>query len=280
MHPIYNYIKQSLHGLYSDGEVSALSKWIATEVLGLSTVDLYAGKDSKFQSEKVERLEYILERLKLYEPLQYILGEAQFDGLSFRVSPAVLIPRPETAELVAWIAQDYSHHANPHILDIGTGSGCIPVSLARRLPCAKVSAWDISADALAVARSNAQANGVEVDFSLVDVLGTAIPDARVDVLVSNPPYITEMEKADMERNVTDWEPDIALFVPDDNPLLFYRRIAELGLTLLNSGGALYFEINRAYGCDTVCMMEQLGYTSVCMRKDDFGNDRMVKGILK
>lgn len=191
------------------------------------------------------------------------------------MSPSVLIPRPETEELVDWILSDNSQKGM-RVLDIGTGSGCIPISLASDMDAPLVSAWDISEEALKVAVANAELNSVNVDFSRVDVLSDEIPDVKVDILVSNPPYITDSEKSEMERNVLDWEPGLALFVPDNDPLKFYRRIAEIGKDILDNNGLLYFEINRAYGKDTVDMLLGLEYRDVELRKDISGNDRMVK----
>ena len=193
------------------------------------------------------------------------------------MTPSVLIPRPETEELVSWIVEDHPD-APVRILDIGTGSGCIPVSLAHRLPLSTVHAWDVSPEALEVARRNAIRNGVTVHFLQVDALQESWPSLNIDVLVSNPPYITEKERTDMERNVLDWEPELALFVPDNDPLLFYRHIARIGLDLLSPSGTLYYEINRAYGAETVSLLQQLGYHSVELRKDLSGNDRMVKAV--
>ena len=277
MHPIYTYIRQELSGFYPDAEAAAMAKYILTEKYQLSALDLYAGKDMNFSSEKLSEVNDILARLKLYEPLQYIIGETWFCGYRFKVTPAVLIPRPETAELIDWIVTD-NKRDGAHVLDIGTGSGCIPVSLALMMDSPVVSAWDISEEALAVASENARVNNADVAFSRVDVLGTDIPDIKVDILVSNPPYITESEKKDMERNVLEWEPDLALFVPDDNPLRFYKRIAELGLDILNDGGLIYFEINRAYGSETVDMLASMGYKDIELRKDLSGNDRMIKAL--
>ena len=280
MHPIYNYIKESLAPVYPEGETSAMTKWILTDVFGMSTVDLYTGKDNDFSSDMRERLEDILTRLRQHEPLQYILGTTSFCGLPFSVDANVLIPRPETEELVNWIVTDHNQRHHVRVLDIGTGSGCIAISLAKMLDEAQVSAWDISEGALTVAATNAQRNAVGVDFCRVDVLSEFIPQGDYDVVVSNPPYITISEKKDMEDNVMDWEPHTALFVPDADPLLFYRRIAELSRQLLSDGGGLYFEINRAFGQPTADMMTALGYADVRVRKDFFGNDRMVKGIWK
>ena len=279
MHPIYHYIKDNLREAYTPSEGAALAKWILTDVFHLSTMELYGDKGTNFPENQQKRLADILARLKKYEPLQYILGEARFCGHTFRVTPDVLIPRPETEELVEWIV---ASHPGPksRILDIGTGSGCIPIVLAACLPEATVSAWDISEAALQVARANAAANGVTVTFTQADVLADGLPPVgKVDILVSNPPYVTERERAEMLPNVLDWEPGLALFVPDEDPLRFYRRIARIGRELLAAGGALYVEINRAYGADIVRLLEKLGYTSVELRKDFADNDRMIKAIL-
>ena len=278
MHPIYTHIKQSLAGIYSDSEASALAKWILTEVFCLSTIDLYAGKDMNFSTKEYAKLEDILSRLKRYEPLQYILGKTTFCGLPFEVAPGVLIPRPETEELVDWIISDYLEKSEVRILDIGTGSGCIPITLARSLKNSKVTSWDVSPEALAIAERNKRLNEVEITLAQIDIFDSTLPEIHADVLVSNPPYVTEKERSDMERNVLDWEPELALFVPDRDPLLFYRRIAEVGCDILSSGGILYYEINRAYGSETVTLLEQMGYKSVELRKDQFGNDRMVKAL--
>lgn len=278
MHPLYTYIKQSLVDIYPESETSALARWILTDVFCLSTTDLYTGKDTDFSKNEHERLEDILSRLKRYEPLQYILGKTTFCGFPFEVRPGVLIPRPETEELVEWIVQDWEGENEICILDVGTGSGCIPITLARKLCKAQVISWDVSEEALAVARRNSVLNGVKVALERVDVLDDRLPEIQVNVLVSNPPYITLKERAEMERNVLDWEPELALFVSDDDPLLFYRRIAEVGLDILVDEGALYFEINRAYGKETVVLLEQMGYRQVELRKDLSGNDRMIKAL--
>lgn len=277
MHPIYTYIRQELSGFYPEAEAAAMAKHILTEKFQLSALDLYAGKDMNFSSEKLSEVNDILARLKSYEPLQYIIGETWFCGFRFKVTPAVLIPRPETAELIDWIVEGGKGEGK-RVLDIGTGSGCIPVSLALMMDAPVVSAWDISEDALAVAAANARMNNTDVTFGRVDVLGTEIPDIKVDIIVSNPPYITESEKVDMEKNVLEWEPDLALFVPDNDPLRFYRRIAEIGLKILDDGGMIYFEINRAYGKETVEMLSGMGYKDIELRKDLSGNDRMIKAL--
>ena len=260
MHPVYVHIKKELSPFYAEEEASAMAKWISSDILHLSTLELYTGKDMNFSTKEWEELEDILRRLKQREPLQYILQEASFCGMSFHVEQGVLIPRPETEELV------------------GTGSGCIPVSLAQLLPEAQVSSCDVSAEALRIAAMNVKRYGDKVTLFCADILKEELPECQVDVLVSNPPYITESERTDMEANVLDWEPELALFVPDSDPLRFYRRIARKGLDWLSEGGALYFEINRAYGAETVRMLEALGYRQIELRKDLSGNDRMIKAI--
>lgn len=262
---------------YPQEEASALAKRILADVFHFSVTELYAGKDINFCQKDRDVLEDILSRLKKYEPLQYILGECVFCGLTFGVIPGVLIPRPETAELTGWILTDCSGQ-DVSILDVGTGSGCIAISLAHHLKTAKVSAWDISEKALQVARDNAERNGVDVSFRKVDILHGEVPGIQVDVLVSNPPYVTESERTDMEPNVLEWEPAQALFVPDADPLLFHRTIARHGLKMLKKGGTIYFEINRAYGKKTEEVLVRLGYRDVELKKDSYGNDRMIKAI--
>ena len=277
MHPIYTYIRQELSGYYPDAEAAALAKYILTEKFQLSALDLYAGKDMNFSSENLSEVNDILMRLKSYEPLQYIMGETWFCGFRFKVTPSVLIPRPETSELIDWIVDD-NKREEISVLDLGTGSGCIPISLSLMMNSPVVSAWDISEQALSVASENARMNNVDIAFSRVDVLSTDIPDIKTDIIVSNPPYITDSEKTDMERNVLEWEPGLALFVPDDDPLRFYRRIAEIGIDILNCEGLIYFEINRAYGKETVEMLSSMGYRNIELRKDLSGNDRMIKAV--
>ena len=276
MHPIVHEIRDALSGIYPPSEALSLAKMLLVEVFDFSTLELYGGKDKEISGKRRDVLDEMIRRLKKNEPIQYIIGVESFCGLTFEVNPSVLIPRPETQELVGWIAGDCEEKEACRILDIGTGSGCIPVSLAHRLPKAEVESWDISEDALQVARRNAERNGVEVLFLQKDVLKASPDEARYDVIVSNPPYIAEKEKVDMEANVLDWEPSIALFVPDEDPLLFYRTIAQLGFSMLKEGGALYFEINRAYGQETIQMLEAMGYKDIELRKDSWGNDRMMK----
>lgn len=268
------YIRKALQEYYSKQEAANLSRIICCEMLGQSTVDYYLGKDIILSSKEAQELESILLRMSNFEPMQYVQGFAHFLGRTFRVAPGVLIPRPETEELVERMLKEIASDAR--ILDVGTGSGCIAVSLSKELPEAQVTAWDISEEALAIARENNEMWQASVQFLLCDVL-TCQPTAqeRYDVIVSNPPYILEAEKQDMERNVLDWEPSLALFVPNTDPLRFYRRIAELAQEMLEPGGRLYFEINRAFGEATVVMLCEQGYSNVHIQKDISGNDRFV-----
>ena len=275
MHPIVYEIRDALRGHYPDSEALSLAKMLLTEAFGFSTLELYGGKDKEISGNRLRDLHEMLSRLKKNEPIQYIIGTESFCGLTFEVNPNVLIPRPETQELVRWIESDWKS-VPCRILDIGTGSGCISISLAKFLEDAKVESWDISEGALQVARRNCVRNEVEVLLRQQDVLSVVPEGELYQVIVSNPPYICEKEKVDMDANVLDWEPETALFVPDADPLLFYRKIAELGISMLCEGGALYFEINRAYGTETLRMLEGLGYRQLELRKDDFGNDRMIK----
>jgi release factor glutamine methyltransferase len=276
MKGIIKRINEALTGCYSAGEISALTRIIATELLGVSQMAFYLKDDITLTARQQALLDNAIERLKRQEPIQYILGYSDFCGLRFKVTPATLIPRPETSELVEWIASEAT--GTERILDIGTGSGCIAISLAHKMPQNKVTAWDISTDALAVATENSKANGCAVEFEEVDILAYEPTGEQFDIIVSNPPYIKENEKSAMHSNVLDWEPHTALFVPDCDPLLFYRTIAKKGLTLLKPGGRLYFEINRAHGKETMEMLAALGYTNIELRKDFAENDRMIRAV--
>lgn len=274
MNKIVAYIRSRLQPYYTAEEVSALSRIVCCDLLGQAPTDYYLGKDIVLSSKKEQELEDILQRLSRFEPLQYIEGRTLFLGREFWVAPGVLIPRPETEELVELMLKEIP--ADARILDVGTGSGCIAISLAKELPDALVTAWDVSPEALSVARANARKLQANVRFVECDVLACQVDEVGLyDVIVSNPPYVTEAEKADMEPNVLQWEPSLALFVPDDDPLRFYRRIAVLGRDMLADGGWLYFEINRAYGREMVEMLRTMGYVGVRVEKDLSQNDRFV-----
>lgn len=274
MNKIVAYIRSRLQPYYTAEEVSALSRIVCCDLLGQAPTDYYLGKDIALSPKKEQELEDILQRLSRFEPLQYIEGRTLFLGREFWVAPGVLIPRPETEELVELMLKEIP--ADARILDVGTGSGCIAISLAKELPDALVTAWDVSPEALSVARVNARKLQANVRFVECDVLACQVDEVGLyDVIVSNPPYVTEAEKADMEPNVLQWEPSLALFVPDDDPLRFYRRIAVLGRDMLADGGRLYFEINRAYGREMVEMLRTMGYVRVRVEKDLSQNDRFV-----
>lgn len=269
-----SYIRRALQESYSVQEAANLSRIVCCEMLGQTTIDYYLGKDIILSSKEMQKLNGILARLLNFEPIQYIQGTARFLERSYHVAPGVLIPRPETEELVEVMLREISSDAR--ILDIGTGSGCIAISLSKAFPNAKLTAWDVSEDALCIARRNNDDLQASVCFVKQDVLAWRGDGGQCyDVIVSNPPYITESEKQEMERNVLDWEPFSALFVPNNDPLLFYRRIGELGRMMLVDGGRLYFEINRAYGEATAMMLCGQGYTGIRILKDISGNDRFV-----
>ena len=269
-----SHIRRALQESYSVQEAANLSRIVCCEMLGQTTIDYYLGKDIILSSKEMQKLNGILARLLNFEPIQYIQGTARFLERSYHVAPGVLIPRPETEELVEVMLREIPSDAR--ILDIGTGSGCIAISLSKAFPNAKVTAWDVSEDALCIARRNNDDLQASVCFVKQDVLAWRGDGGQCyDVIVSNPPYITESEKQEMERIVLDWEPFSALFVPNNDPLLFYRRIGELGRMMLVDGGRLYFEINRAYGEATAMMLCGQGYTGIRILKDISGNDRFV-----
>ena len=269
-----SHIRRALQESYSVQEAANLSRIVCCEMLGQTTIDYYLGKDIILSSKEMQKLNGILALLLNFEPIQYIQGTARFLERSYHVAPGVLIPRPETEELVEVMLREIPSDAR--ILDIGTGSGCIAISLSKAFPNAKVTAWDVSEDALCIARRNNDDLQASVCFVKQDVLAWRGDGGQCyDVIVSNPPYITESEKQEMERNVLDWEPFSALFVPNNDPLLFYRRIGELGRMMLVDGGRLYFEINRAYGEATAMMLCGQGYTGIRILKDISGNDRFV-----
>lgn len=274
MHITPSYLREQLSKSYEPQETNALARIIFCDMLGQSNVDYYLCKDMDLSGNEEEKVKSILQRLEKYEPIQYIEGKKYFSGREFFVRQGVLIPRPETEELVELAAQ--ACKPNAKILDIGTGSGCIAISLAKKLPEAEVHAWDISEAALEVAKQNNEQLSASVHFEQHDILTyQATGEEAFDLIISNPPYITESEKAEMETNVLAWEPSIALFVPDNDPLLFYRRIGELALRMLTPNGKLFFEINRAYGDATKQLLCNQGYKNIHIQKDLSGNDRFV-----
>lgn len=273
MNQLVTYIRQSLQDIYPPREVKNITQIICCELLGQDATDYYTGKDMILSENGQAKLESILHRLRKNEPIQYIQGEAHFFGRVFKVAPGVLIPRPETEELVQLVVDECKGVSR--ILDIGTGSGCIAITLFKEMPGTSVTAWDVSEEALAVARRNNDLLSADVMFLRQNVFSETLLEGGFDVIVSNPPYITEKEKAEMEPNVLDWEPELALFVPNHDPLKFYRRIAMLGRTLLTAQGKLYFEINRAYSYEIANLLYQLEYRDIRTLKDISGNDRIV-----
>ena len=276
----YNELWHLLAPTYGDGEAKAIAQMVYEVRFGLSLSDIYLGKDTQLSANSQAELAGIAERLQHQEPVQYILGEASFCGRTFHVAPGVLIPRPETAELCQWISQKHpvadGSSICPHILDIGTGSGCIAITLALDIPHSQVTAWDISPAALEIARENAQQLNADVTFEEVDILSPIPPHhSPFDIIVSNPPYICNKEREQMEQNVLEHEPHTALFVPDEDPLLFYRTIAAYGLTALKPGGELYFEINPIYANEMLEMLSTMSYHDIEIKEDQFGKPRMI-----
>lgn len=280
MKQLIDKLQTALSGIYEGHELTAIIRTICCDMLGISSTAYYLKEEVTLTTERGTLLQGIIDRLRQGEPLQYIEGKAPFCGMEFAVNPSVLIPRPETAELVDWIVCEHATQ-HPRILDLGTGSGCIAIALSKQLPQATIEACDISTEALTVAKENARMNEAPVSFFTHDMLdlGTPLPHSY-DILVSNPPYIRQSEAADMSIQVTEWEPHTALFVPDDDALRFYRAIAELGQTeALRPGGHIYVEINQALGKETVALFEAYGYQDVELRKDIYGNERMI-GVKK
>ncbi|MDA9804189.1 peptide chain release factor N(5)-glutamine methyltransferase [Flavobacteriaceae bacterium] len=276
------YFINSLEDLYSIEELQSIFYLLAEKLLHLSRIDIALQLDDTLTSDEEINFNKAIDRLKIYEPVQYILGETEFFGYPFLVNKQVLIPRPETEELVSWIIEDVDKKETT-ILDIGTGSGCIAISLAKKLNNAVVSAIDISNKAIEVAKKNALINNVNVEYSSVDVLNfedkLVLQDkwkSKFDIIVSNPPYVRMQEKKLMQLNVIDHEPDIALFVEDDDPLLFYKRISELSRQYLKHNGTLYLEINEYLGVEMEKMLNEAGFKHVELKKDMFGKNRMIK----
>ena len=272
-------LRSELATCYDSREIEGIIRIIFEDVLLWQPIDIVMRENEPLPEFFDNRLASIISRLKQHEPLQYILGKARFHGHSFAVTPATLIPRPETEQLVDMIV-DENPGSDLQVLDIGTGSGCIAISLARALKFAQVTATDISRAALEVAQQNAAALKTRVKFLEQDILSCRAPSEAWDIIVSNPPYITEQEKAAMERNVLDYEPASALFVPDDDPMLFYRPIASYASRALKNGGRIYLEINRAMGnlvCDT---LQRAGLSNIQVHNDFNGNVRFVTAIKK
>jgi release factor glutamine methyltransferase len=276
--------KQELAALYEAQETEAITLLVLTEILNSSKAIIKAFAEKELTLTQQEEANNILAQLKTGKPLQYALGYTEFYGLKFMVNSSTLIPRPETEELVQWAIESVGNRqlAVGNILDIGTGSGCIAITLKKNLPAAQVSAIDISADALQTAKENAGLNEVEVNFIEADILNLqpnhSLLTTHYSLLISNPPYVTLEDKKRMHTNVTDFEPHSALFVPEDDPLLFYKAIADFAVSNLEANGLLFFEINESLGKETVALLESKGFKDVALRQDMSGRDRMVRAV--
>ncbi len=290
MGKLFHDINVRLTDIYAREEAQAVALLLLEKTTGLCRADVLMGKDDGLLEETRLMLRPLVERLLQHEPVQYVMGEADFCGMSLKVTPSVLVPRQETEELVDVVMSLMEHYIGGqdegqgdvqrdavHLLDIGTGSGCIALALKKRLPRAEVTAVDKSAEALEVAKENAVRVHADVDFHLEDILTAQPHSGEYDAIVSNPPYVCDREKTEMDTNVLDFEPHTALFVPNDRPLLFYDRIIWYAQSALKVGGLLAFEVNRLYGADVAQAMTGGGFTGVTVRKDMYGNDRIVTG---
>ena len=268
---------QTLTPIYDATEAESFFYLILENRLQMKRVDLALHPEIEFSESQLQDYNDILKKLEQQIPIQYILGSTSFYGLEFEVNENVLIPRPETEELVSWILSNHDSSTHLKILDIGTGSGCIAIALAKNLPNAQVFAIDVSEKALATAKNNADRNEVKVNFIKQNILNTEILEQSFDIIVSNPPYVRNLEKDEIKQNVLTHEPHLALFVEDQNALIFYDKIANLSQRHLNPNGQLYFEINQYLGKEMVQLLEQKGFSAIELRKDIYDNDRMIFG---
>ena len=278
---LQQHFHKELDAIYGKDEVHSFFKLLIEHILNFKPIEIVLHSERPISIDNQQRFNNIIKRLKQEEPIQYIIGKTEFFGLPFKVNPSTLIPRPETEELVQWIIEDLklANAQNLKILDIGTGSGCIAISLAINLPNAKVHAMDVSKEALKVAQENAIFNQVEVECIESDILAARHNELhKYDIIVSNPPYVRALEKSTIKNNVLKHEPHLALFVENEDPLLFYRAICEFAVHNLKAKGSLYFEINQYLGTDMIQLLNTFNFESVELRQDIFGNDRMLKSI--
>ncbi len=259
----------------SVNEIQSLAYIVVEHMFNINKSEIITDRSLNLNSSQLKKLKKLLDRINKSEPIQYILGEAEFFGRQYIVSPGILIPRNETEELVNLIIQDYKEK-KIKVLDIGTGSGCIPITLVKELKLTKAYAIDFDPRVIKIARQNAAKHQVDIDFLMIDILKEKIPIHGLDVIVSNPPYVTQSEKSEMKANVLGYEPSTALFVSDDDPLIFYKRIAIIGRESLKEDGKLYFEINEKFGQQVAQMLEQNGYKNIELIADLNGKDRIVK----
>lgn len=270
------YIRTSLQSQFPENELRIIIQILISEITGFSPAQIIVNKNTIFSDEQVKLIHSFVEKLKNNEPLQYVTGKTEFFGLKIITKPGVLIPRPETEELIEWIMQSLDRNRNYDMLDIGTGSGCIALTLKSVFDSSNVSAMDISDEALKIADENARALNLKIHFLQGDALQMPEEKSCWDVIVSNPPYIPLAEKDEMDSAVVDFEPHQALFVPDNDPLIFYRRIAEYAFSALKGDGLLFFEIHRDFGSQCVNMLRETGFDHVELRRDISGNHRMIK----
>lgn len=266
---------------YPEKEIQSFFNLLAERFLKMKRFEISLNLDSHIPREKTEKFQNAIGRLKNQEPIQYILGCTEFYGLPFKVTPSTLIPRPETEELVQWVLEvSAAESKNLKVLDIGTGTGCIAVSLAKHRPNDLVYAVDVSKKALKVAKNNAELNKVDITFVELDILNWSLEfeDIEFDVIVSNPPYVRVLEKSQMSDNVLRHEPALALYVSDEDPLVFYKKISGMAMAKLKNKGRLFFEINQYLGPETVKLLTDCGFKEVELKKDIFGNDRMVSAL--
>ncbi len=273
MQQAIQYIQSTLSNLYSELEIKAITRLLLSKLTDYNFTEIIINKNTIFSANQRLELEQYLNNLQNGMPIQYVLGETEFCGLNFMVNESVLIPRPETEELVNWVVQKVKNDIK--ILDIGTGSGCIAIALKHFLPNASVHACDISKDSLQLAQYNAQSLRQKINFFQLDILNATDFKEQYDVIVSNPPYIPIAERADIARHVKDFEPAQALFVPDDDPLVFYRNIALFAQERLNNGGILFFEVHRDFGEAVVSLLHASGFVNTVLKQDIAGNHRMV-----
>lgn len=285
---VIKFYKQELAGIYSDSELQNIINWVLEKQLNLSAIDIVSNAAIQITQSDLIQLEQMCFDLKKHTPIQYVLGEAEFYRLKFKVNENVLIPRPETEELVELIIKKFNtQHSICNILDIGTGSGCIPISIKKNIPQAKVYALDVSKDALEVAKYNALQNNVEINFFQADVLSDDIEatilqhtkQERIDLIISNPPYVLASEKEGLHNRVKNYEPSLALFVGDDDPILFYRRIAALAKNILAENGMLYFECHKDYAKAVYKLLMDKRFSTVCLHQDMAGVNRFVSATV-
>ena len=285
------HFNESLKHLYPTSEIDSFFFIISDEYMGFKRIDIVLKSDFLIDKKSLNLMQIATKQLKQEIPIQYIIGKTEFFGLPFNINKEVLIPRPETEELVEHVLKEVSltkickttkdettNEKQLKILDIGTGSGCIAISLKKQLPSSKTSAMDVSDEALRIAKKNAVLNKVDINFIHQDILKTNNLDKLYDVIVSNPPYVRELEKKEMKNNVLNNEPHLALFVDDKNPLLFYNKIAELAENFLTKNGQIHFEINQYLGKETIKLLAEKGFKNIQLKKDIFGNDRIISAF--